>query len=180
MDYRSHFLLLADYNLRMNNQLFDAARTLTADEVCSDMGAFFDSILGTLNHLIVGDLIWLSRFSSHSDRYTSLLQLSELPVPQSLDHQVYPSLELLSVARTRVDSSIRQWLLTEVDESDFIKPLTYKNTKGVVSERNFAELVVHLFNHQTHHRGQITTLLNQRGVDAGVTDLLIEIRDLRG
>lgn len=179
MDCRSHFLLMADYNLRINAQVFAAAKTLTDDQVCSDMGAYFGSILGTLNHVIVGDLIWMLRFASHSDRYTSLAQLSELPTPKSLDHQLYANLAPLTAARIRVDSSIKQWLLHEVDEADFSEPLIYKNTKGVVSERNFAELVFHFFNHQTHHRGQITTLLNQQGVDVGVTDFLVEIPDAR-
>lgn len=179
MDCRSHFLLMADYNLRMNAQLFAAAKTLTDDQVCSDMGAYFDSILGTLNHVIVGDLIWLLRFASHSDGYTSLAQLSGLPVPKSLDHQLYANLGSLAATRIQVDTSIKQWLLNEVDEADFSKPLIYKNTKGVVSERAFAELVFHLFNHQTHHRGQVTTLLNQQGVDVGVTDFLVDIPDAR-
>ncbi|CAM3083108.1 DinB family protein [Moritella viscosa] len=55
----------------------------------------------------------------------------------------------------------------------------YSNTAGAVSERNFGALVSHLFNHQTHHRGQLSTILNQLDIDVGVTDLLIEIEDCR-
>ena len=50
--------------------------------------------------------------------------------------------------------------------------LSYKNMSGVDSSRNFGELILHFFNHQTHHRGQVSTLLSQHGIDIGVTDLL--------
>ncbi|MAC46924.1 MAG: hypothetical protein CMI12_08730 [Oceanospirillum sp.] len=55
--------------------------------------------------------------------------------------------------------------------------MSYSNTQGIVSQRNFAELVSHLFNHQTHHRGQVSTLLSQNGIDIGITDFLMEIPD---
>ena len=180
MTFRDHFLLMADYNQRMNNQLFEAADKLTTEELCADRGAFFTSILGTLNHILVGDLIWLSRFSSHSNSYRSLADLSELPKPAGLSDVIYPELSSLRDARSRVDSSIKRWLAEEVKEADFSKSLAYANTKGVVSERNFGELLFHLFNHQTHHRGQVTTLLNQQGIDVGTTDFLIDIPDMKG
>lgn len=179
MKYQSHFLLMADYNLRMNEQFYEAAGKLTQEEVSADKGAFFGSILGTLNHILVGDLIWLSRFSTHSTRYQSLKTLQELPQPEGLDQILYPSLELLAPVRQQIDAAIKRWLENEVEESDFTKTLTYKNVKGVTSERNFGELVSHFFNHQTHHRGQASTLLNQLGVDVGVTDFLIDIPDVR-
>ena len=61
---------------------------------------------------------------------------------------------------------------------DFSRNLDYSNTKGVKSTRNFGELVSHLFNHQTHHRGQVSTLLNQMGHDIGTTDYLFDIPEM--
>ena len=180
MTFRDHFLLMADYNQRMNNQIFEASSKLSKEELCVDRGAFFDSILGTLNHILVGDLIWLARFSTHSDSYRSLADLSELPRPAGLNEVIYPNLSSLSDARRRVDSSIHLWLAEEVKDADFSKSLAYANSKGVESERNFGELVFHLLNHQTHHRGQVTTLLNQQGIDVGITDFLIDIPDMKG
>ena len=177
MDDRSHFLLMANYNQRMNQQVFEAAGKLPTNELFADKGAFFGSILGTLNHILVGDLIWLARFSSHSSRYHSLNRLDEVARPEQLDDLLFPALEPLAEARSRVDSSIKAWLIDEVDGSDFIRSLSYRDTKGVLSERNFGELLSHLFNHQTHHRGQVTTLLSQQGIDVGVTDFLLEIPD---
>lgn len=179
MESYSHFQLMADYNLRMNEQFFEAAKKLPEDDLRAEKGAFFGSILGTLNHILVGDLIWLSRFSIHSIRYQSLRQLQNLPQPQSLNQIIYQSLDLLAPVRKHVDGSIKIWLYNEAVESDFDKTLVYRNTKGIESERKFGELVSHLFNHQTHHRGQVSTLLFQAGIDVGVTDYLLNIPDQR-
>lgn len=177
MEYCSHFKLMADYNIRMNQQFFDAAKNVPEDELRADKGAYFGSILGTLNHILVGDLIWLSRFSKHSMRYKSLRELQRLPQPQSLSQILCQSLDSLASVRKQVDNSIKNWICNEVVESDFEKSLVYRNTKGIESERDFGELVSHLFNHQTHHRGQVSTLLFQAGIDVGVTDYLVDIPD---
>ena len=178
MDLRNHFILMADYNLRMNDQVYAASSKLDAEKLRADDGAFFGSVLGTLNHILVGDLLWLSRFALHSDRYQSLNSLSALPKPKALDETLYPELDLLVKARKFVDKTIRQWLDEEIRADDFNRSLVYANSKGVVCERDFCELLSHFFNHQTHHRGQISTLLHQQNIDVGVTDLLIEIPDL--
>lgn len=60
-------------------------------------------------------------------------------------------------------------------DTDLDHPLHYANMKGATADRNFFSLVMHFFNHQTHHRGQVTTLLSQAGIDIGVTDLLVPI-----
>ncbi|MEC8081230.1 MAG: DinB family protein, partial [Pseudomonadota bacterium] len=65
MTVKAHFELLATYNQWMNNKVYEAALRLENTELTKDRGAFFGSILGTLNHIYVGDIIWLKRFSSH-------------------------------------------------------------------------------------------------------------------
>ncbi|WP_428035399.1 DinB family protein [Amphritea sp.] len=177
MDIREHFILMADYNIRMNGQIYSACSGLSTEKLSADRGAFFGSLLGALNHLVVGDLLWLARFSAHSQRYHSLSKLSALPTPTSLDEILYADLASLVSVRTTLDRLIRQWLSEEVSADDFNRPLVYANSKGVVSERDFGELVCHFFNHQIHHRGQITTLLSQENIDVGVTDFLIDIPD---
>ena len=178
MTQQAHFILMATYNSRMNKQLFQATTQLSESELREDRGAFFGSIIGTLNHILVGDLIWLSRFATHSQGYQSLTGLKALHQPSKLDDMIYPDLASLQIARTTTDQAIERWLTSEVEEPDFARTLKYANTKGIVSERNFGELVAHLFNHQTHHRGQASTLLSQAGTDVGVTDFLIDIPDL--
>jgi uncharacterized damage-inducible protein DinB len=166
---------MSDYNQRMNSQFYKAIKELSESDMNEDRGAFFKSIIGTLNHILVGDLIWLTRFSKHSERYISLATLSDLPKPEGLDDVVLSNFTLLLEAREKVDLLICQWLKSETKENDFDTSLEYSNTKGVVSKRDFGELVSHLFNHQTHHRGQLSTLLNQMKLDIGVTDFLLEI-----
>lgn len=106
-----------------------------------------------------------------------MLALSTYPKPTSLNSTVFSSLSSLIEAREKIDLLICNWLENETKENDFNKLLAYSNTKGVISECDFGELVSHLFNHQTHHRGQLSTLLNQINSDIGVTDFLCEIPD---
>jgi len=174
-----HYLLLANYNRRMNRQVYESIEFLQPEILIEDRSAFFKSILGTLNHILVGDLIWLTRFSSFSTRYLSLHKLSEFPRPNGLSDMLYSDLASLKQVRELVDLSIIEWLSHEVKSDDFENTLVYSNTAGVVSERNLGALVSHLFNHQTHHRGQLSTILNQLDIDVGITDILIEIEDCR-
>jgi len=178
MNFLSHFILMADYNRRINNQILNIIAPLTDEQLLEDRGAYFNSIIGTLNHILVGDIIWLTRFSCHREYYASLQSVTQLAKPKGLNDVVSPQLSQFEIARQTADSTLCHWLNNEVMLEDFNKNLTYTNTKGIVSIRNFGELLSHLFNHQTHHRGQLSTLLNQLQLDIGVTDFLIEIPDL--
>ncbi|MGE0316179.1 MAG: DinB family protein [Lautropia sp.] len=177
MDRLAHLRLLAEYNGWMNRKLVAAARRLAPAELALDRGAFFGSILGTLNHLVVGDTIWLKRFAAHPAGFASLDPVRALPAPGALNARVFDSLEPLAAHRALLDDAILAWT-GELVDADLDHPLRYANTRGVTSTRSFYALAVHFFNHQTHHRGQATALLNQAGVDVGVTDLLALIPDL--
>lgn len=166
-----HIRLMAQYNEWMNARLYEAAMSLPGEELVADRRAFFGSILGTLNHLAVGDTIWLKRFADHPAHFDALEVIRTLPSPAALDQQLHSDIQGLSVYRKLLDKAITQWAHSLV-EADLDHVLSYANTKGVVSGRSFFGLVMHFFNHQTHHRGQATTLLSQAGVDVGLTDLL--------
>jgi len=178
MDVQSHFQMMANYNSRMNIQILNVVESLSFSEMTKNKGAYFQSILGTLNHIIVGDIIWLSRFNLHSVSYKSLKEVIELPKPKSLSDILYSDLKTYRHARHIVDSAVINWLNKDIDVSDFNRNLEYSNTAGIKSSRNFGELVCHLFNHQTHHRGQVSTLLNQMGYDIGATDFLFDIPEM--
>ena len=165
------FLLMADYNQWMNTRLYDAAAKLSATELERDRGAFFGSILGTLNHLAVTDIMWLQRFSAHPSNHRSLDPVRAMRTPESLRATLRSDLASLRVVRIELDEIIGRWV-RELSAEDLAQTLEYRNSKGIAFNRNFGLLVQHLFNHQTHHRGQTTTLLFQAGVDVGVTDLL--------
>ena len=175
MPTREDIVLLAQYNATMNRKLYDAAASLPADEVSADRGAFFGSLLGTLNHLLAGDTIWLTRFALHPSGFRALAALRETPAPGSLTHSFGDNLVALRAHRMRLDGVITA-LAQEASDADLAHILAYRNSRGTFQKR-FGGLLLHFFNHQTHHRGQASTLLSQAGVDIGVTDLLVLIPD---
>lgn len=166
--------LMADYNRWMNRRLYDAAATLDAARLAADQGAFFGSILGTLNHVAVADTIWLQRFAAHPAGFSSLAALAASARPASLREPLAPDLAGLRGLRDRLDDMVCAWA-AELTPDALAADFAYANMAGVAARRNFGALVQHFFNHQTHHRGQATTLLFQCGVDVGVTDLLAVI-----
>lgn len=170
MPNREDIVLLASYNSTMNRKLYAAAATLPKDALLADRGAFFGSILGTLNHIVTGDTIWLRRFMAHPSDFPSLRVMAGMTVPAGLTHRYSDNLGSLQEHRVRLDAIIEA-LATELSNSDLAQPLLYRNSRGDF-RKNFGALLLHLFNHQTHHRGQATTLLSQSGVDIGVTDLV--------
>jgi uncharacterized damage-inducible protein DinB len=171
MSRTDHICLMAKYNDWMNVKVYEAAMSLSEGELIADRKAFFGSIFGTLNHLAVADTIWLKRFANHPVKYPVLEQVRSLPTPTSLNQLLYPDMQSLSIQRRSLDQIIMEWAYSVTDQ-DLDHVLHYSSTKGVVANKNFFSLVMHFFNHQTHHRGQTTTLLSQVGVDVGVTDLL--------
>lgn len=168
-----HFRLLARYNAWMNGRLYDAAATLPAETLTENRGAFFGSLLGTLEHVVVGDTLWLKRFAAHPAG-GALAGVAALPTPTALNEIQFGALGPLRERRDLIDRAIEAFV-ADLDEAGLDLPLAYRNSKGVPSTRDFGLLLTHFFNHQTHHRGQATTLLSQAGVDVGVTDLLVLI-----
>ena len=166
-----HLRLLSRYNQWINDKLYSTAAQLPADELAKDRGAFFGSVLGTLNHIMVADIIWLQRFSEHPSQHPALDQIRAMPKPQTLGQALLNDFSALSKERRKLDSTIISWC-EQLDESDLNHKLAYRNMKGEAAVKNFAGLMLHFFNHQTHHRGQAATLLSQQGLDVGVTDLV--------
>lgn len=175
--HRTPFTCLAAYNRWMNRKLYAACSTLSSEAVDQNSGAYFGSILATLNHILVGDLIWLNRFAAaDGNPFPSLNQLSEFPKPSRLDQVLFGDFSELSLARDRLDDVICEFAeeLTRADDGQLVR---YSNMAGVASNKPLTMLIWHVFNHQTHHRGQVSTLLSQQGIDLGVTDLLELIPD---
>ena len=166
-----HIVLLASYNEWMNAKLYEAAAKLPAQELAADRGAFFRSIIGTLNHIVVADTLWLQRFATHPSGFAVLDPVRGQPVPSALDQVLFGDISELAGHRKMLDGVITQWA-AQLKEEDLRHVLRYTNTRGIAGARRFSSLVMHFFNHQTHHRGQATTLLSQAGMDVGVTDLL--------
>lgn len=171
MNRIEHIALLAGYNQWMNRKVYDAAGTLTDAELGVDRHAFFGSILGTLNHLVLGDTVWLKRFAGHPAGFPALNPLRAIDTPTDLKQLAFADIRELSARRAWLDELIIEWAQS-LRESDLDHRLHYHNMRGAPANKPFFSLLVHFFNHQTHHRGQATTLLTQAGVDVGDTDLL--------
>jgi uncharacterized damage-inducible protein DinB len=165
------FTLLADYNRWMNQRLYDAAAALSEAQLFEDRGAFFGSLFDTLNHIAVADAIWLRRFAQHADFAWIADDADGLARPTSLRQRLAESLADLRSCRTRTDAVIDRFAAALTD-AHLVALLHYTTTAGQPQARRLGPLVQHFFNHQTHHRGQATTLMSQFGVDVGVTDLL--------
>ncbi|MDM5181246.1 DinB family protein [Massilia sp. DJPM01] len=177
MSELSHLRLMAAYNSWMNQKLYAAAATLPAHELAADRGAFFGSLLGTLNHLVAADTIWLRRFASHPARSGALEAAQALAPPSALNAIHSDDLAVLAEHRRMLDGLIGS-LTAQLADADLEHVLHYASTKGIASQKRFGDLLLHLFNHQTHHRGQASTLLSQAGADLGVTDLLMLIENV--
>ncbi len=180
MDLIIHLSQMADYNQWSNQNLLRACSTLDNIELHADKGAFFSSIIGSFNHLLVADLIWLRRFAecsalSESSQLT-LQPLTQFPATTSLDQLLHLDITAFAKDRKALDALILEWV-DSLDGTLLNLPLPYRNTKGIAASKPLGLLLSHFFNHQTHHRAQIGTLLYQAGIDPGVTDLLVRIPD---
>lgn len=157
---KQHFTMMAAYNRWANAALYDATAELDGEEFTRDVSAFFKSMVGTLNHLLVTDRIWMQRFTGEGD------------APANLDAILYRGLPALRIAREVEDRRISEWI-ESLDESAFAGRFSYVTVTNprVISQR-LAPALVHLFNHQTHHRGQAHTILSLLGRQPPSFDLI--------
>lgn len=167
----NQLILLAEYNQLMNRRQYEASANLSEADLCDNKGAFFKSVLGTLNHILVGDIIWLQRFATHPSSQKALSYLRDLEKPESLDAILFIEFDELKKERKKVDQIIIDWV-NQLSDLDLSTCITYTNMAGDSFSKPFSSLITHLFLHQVHHRGQVTTLLSQCGVNFGETDLI--------
>ena len=165
---KAHFTLFAGYNEWANRRLYAAVAALPDVEFRADRGAFFGSLRGTLNHILVADRIWMRRFTGEGD------------APSRLDAILHDDLAALSAAREAEDARIVAHVeaLTEADLSGKIR-YERASTREVFTQPR-ASALAHLFNHQTHHRGQAHAILTGLGRSAPELDLLYYERSLGG
>jgi uncharacterized damage-inducible protein DinB len=157
---------MARYNAWMNDKLYAACESLNDEERKADRGAFFKSIHSTLNHLLWADSMWLARFTKGT-------ALEKAPPKTAIGVDLHEDWSALKAARIAMDGDIIAWaatLNTDWLRCDFS---WYSGLTKSTRTKPAWLLVTHMFNHQTHHRGQVTTLLSQQGIDPGETDLIL-------
>jgi uncharacterized damage-inducible protein DinB len=158
---KPHFAMMAGYNAWCNERIYDVVAQLSDADYRADRGAFFKSVHGTLNHLLVADRIWLKRFSGRGD------------APNRLDAILFENLDDLRDARHREDERIIAYI-DSLSEADLGGRIRYKTiTNPVEIEQPLAPALIHFFNHQTHHRGQVHGLLTGFGLEAPSLDLIL-------
>ncbi|MEZ8823905.1 DinB family protein [Vibrio amylolyticus] len=170
MDLPSNFRMLARYNQRMNAQLLDVCEQLTVQQLNQDTRSFFPTIMDYWNHILFGDLIMLQRLISNEivnlDRETK----RRLPKATRVNDTFVKDIPSLKRLRSDVDQ-IYVNMTQDFEIQTCTKKVSYTTTDGRVIEKNVGEFCQHIFNHQTHHRGQLTCLLSQIGIEYGCTDL---------
>lgn len=170
---------MARYNQWMNHKLFAKTALLSTTAICMERGAFFGSLFDTLNHIMVVDLLWLRRFAANNACKDMLAGLADFPEPATLRDVLFPDFTELTAARERLDALIldfsKQWT-----DALLATPIRYRDMAGKQGEHQLCPLLQNLFNHQTHHRGQVSTLLFQAGIDLGVTDLVAMLNEESG
>lgn len=152
---KQHFMMFAAYNGWANQRIYDAAANLTEEEFRRDTGAFFKSVMGTLNHLVATDRIWMKRFTGEGD------------APSQLDAILHEDFGKLRAVREAEDARILAWI-DSLSDKELAGRFSYMTVTDMrtISQR-LAPALAHFFNHQTHHRGQVhmgLTVLGQPSV----------------
>jgi len=154
----AHFQMMARYNRLANERLYECCARLSDAERKKNRQAFFKSIHGTLNHIMVGDRNWMTRFEGGTASSAHL------------DAILYDGFEELRAARVREDERIERFA-AELSEEFLDGEIAWVNAEGKSSRKPARMLLAHLFNHETHHRGQVHDMLSQAGVATPVLDL---------
>lgn len=144
----ARYRMFAGYNAWCNKRLFDATARVADSDYRADRGAFFKSLHGTLNHLLVGDRIWMQRFTGQGE------------TPPGLDVILHDNFAQLCSARREEDERILRYI-AGLSDDDFAKTIRYRTVVNPQDiEQPLAPALDHFFNHQTHHRGQAHALLS--------------------
>jgi uncharacterized damage-inducible protein DinB len=171
-----HFTLMADYNHWMNQRLIGLIEGVPDEDLLRDRGAFFGSVLGTLNHLYVADILWMRRLKNHSTA-AAVADIDSFETPSNLNDLLFVRLADFKAPRARLDALISAYVAS-LSEADLVTSLSYRRVNGDAHTKNLGLVLSHIFNHQTHHRGQATALISQMGLDIGVTDLLVRVPEM--
>jgi uncharacterized damage-inducible protein DinB len=143
----NQFRQLAEYNRWANARLYAAALDLSDQAYRLHIGVFFGSLHGTLNHLLLTDRLWLKRLTGEGDH------------PNQLDAILYEDRAELTRARIAEDNRLIA-VVDNYDDAALASLHSYKTTSGMPQSQVLSDILLHLFNHQSHHRGQAHACLS--------------------
>ncbi len=156
---------LYDYTDWANDRMIAAIRGLSDEQYTREITSSFPSVRATLGHIAGAEWIWLQRWKG-----TSPAAQPEWAVDAPVD---------LLANELRKVASERQTFLRSIDDEALMQPLGYRNLKGDTFTNRLIDILSHVANHSTHHRGQLTTMLRQAGAVPPVTDLIVFFREKR-
>lgn len=156
---RDHFLRLAAYNAWANERLYGAAAVLPDARLTENNDAYFGSLYGTLAHILIADRIWMHRLSGEGPTHTNLRD------------RPFVSLGDLGMEREAMDRRIEGYV-SALRADAYDGEAHYTNTRGDPHRLPRSVILTHVFNHQTHHRGQVHHMLSAFGIDPPPLDLL--------
>jgi uncharacterized damage-inducible protein DinB len=156
---RDHFRRLAAYNAWANERLYAAASGLPGDRLHARNGAYFDSVFGTLTHILIADRIWMHRLTGKGPTHTDLRDR-----PFETPGELWMEREAMD---RRIEAHINA-----LPAADYAGEVHYTNTRGEPHHLSRQIILTHVFNHQTHHRGQVHHMLSVEGVEPPPLDLL--------
>jgi len=166
---KDYVVEMSRYNAWQNNQIRQAVKAMSDEALQQDRGAFFGSLFSTLNHLLWGDTIWMSRWCSDVQ--------TPRPADGDAHLQFTATASIWDAERFRMDGRIRIWAQT-LSNMDLHGELSwYSGATDQHITKPVALCIAHMFNHQTHHRGQISQMLSEMGVKPPVSDIVFMPED---
>lgn len=157
--FPAYFQRMARYNRWANGLIYDAAAKIPDEAYRRDVGAFFGSVHGTLNHLLAADRIWLKRLTGEGE------------APARLDAVLFDDFGALRDARETEDERLLAWT-GRLSPEDFERDFSYRNMAGEIFANPLDLILGHVFNHQTHHRGQAHAIIGHLGFEPPSMDLV--------
>jgi uncharacterized damage-inducible protein DinB len=161
---KANFRRMAAYNRWANQRLYEAAGKLSPEEFAAPRSGFFPSLLKTLNHILVGDTVWMGRLDGTGSSI------------KSLDQILHTEFTVLRTARAAMDERIVAYV-EALAPARLEEDLVYRTVAGDPMSTQVAQVLAHFFNHQTHHRGQAHAMLSSTEVAPPSLDLLYFLRD---
>jgi len=162
--------MMSAYNHRINEQLINCCSSLSKAQLTQETHSFFPNIIAYWNHILFGDLILLSRLAANNLGSLTTDDFSDLPTAKSTQDIYCHDFSELVLLRRKVDVLLSRYCANLTSE-ECDSAIRYTTTEGQVITKVAADVTQHLFNHQTHHRGQLTCVLSQLGIDYGCMDL---------
>lgn len=161
---KAHFQRMAAYNRWANARLYEAVGRLSPEAFAAPRSGFFPSLLKTLNHILVGDTVWMGRLDATGSGITSLDQI------------LHTDFAALKAARSAMDERAAAYV-DALAAARLAEDLVYRTMAGEAMTMQIAQVLAHVFNHQTHHRGQAHAMLSSTDVAPPVLDLIYFLRD---